>query len=51
MMLFIWGFLIGHRGRVACAGETPHFITMLPRTVSLEVTELKAWKVYDIMKK
>ena len=27
MMLFMWGFLIGHRGRVACAGETPHFIT------------------------
>ena len=27
MMLFMWGFLIGHRGRVACAGEIPYFIT------------------------
>ena len=30
-MLFMWGFLIGHRGRVACAGETPHFITWGPQ--------------------
>ena len=30
MMLFMWGFLIGHRGRVACAGEIPHFITFIP---------------------